>query len=192
MSSRISSCGKSGASSATGGGLKGGCFAVRDGVRRRALLEQASGAQSGQRAGGQRRAALRAFAAVGRAVASLSYHSYTDLRSKSRRMLPEILTGAKGAKIRRRKVVRVFCGRDPLDKARDGNSAHSRPRRGAGDRWRGGLAVPAAGAFGHCGLPRGGCDHRAEHPAVCAGGGRGPRANAWRRLGWSSWFFPSA
>ncbi len=87
MSSRISSCGNSGASSATVGGLNGGCFAVGDGVCRRALLEQAGGAKPGQRAGRQRRAALRTFVSVGHGLVRF-YRVHACFRSKTGGTLP--------------------------------------------------------------------------------------------------------
>ena len=62
-------------------------FGVRDGVRRRAGFEQAGGAKSGQRAGGQRRAALRTFVAVGHGLIQF-YRVHAHFRSKTGRMLP--------------------------------------------------------------------------------------------------------
>ena len=63
-------------------------FAIGDGVRCRAHLEQASGAKSGERACGQRRAALRAFVSVGHWRREF-YCVHASFRSKSARTLPE-------------------------------------------------------------------------------------------------------
>ena len=65
-------------------------FRVGDGVRRRAHFEQAGGAKSGQRAGGERRAALRTFVFVGHGLIHF-YRVHAHFRSKTGGMLPEKL-----------------------------------------------------------------------------------------------------
>ncbi len=61
-------------------------FGTGDGVRRRAHFEQAGGAKSGQRAGGERRAALRAFVSVGHGLVYF-YRIHAHFRSKTGGML---------------------------------------------------------------------------------------------------------
>ena len=64
MSSRISSCGNSGGQFGDRRRIKRSGWSAGDGVLRRALFQQAGGAESGERADGQRRAALRTFRGV--------------------------------------------------------------------------------------------------------------------------------
>ncbi len=70
--------------------IKRRLFGVGDGVRRHAHFEQAGGAQSGQRAGGERRAALRTFVSVGHGLIHI-YRVHARFRSKTGGMLHEIL-----------------------------------------------------------------------------------------------------
>ena len=83
----------------------------------RALFQQAGGAKSGQRAGRQRGAALRAFISIGHGLVQF-YCVHAFFRSKSRKMLPERIGNHETHKMTRKnsrsdfRVVRVFRGQN--------------------------------------------------------------------------------
>jgi len=90
---------------------------VRDGIGRRAHFEQAGGAKPGQRAGGERRAALRALVGIGHWRVYF-YGVHARFRSKTGGTLPEKLKKHSTLNIQRRTSKgfgRRFIGRSRLN-----------------------------------------------------------------------------